>query len=127
MLDEHHKAVFLIIISYNKPEQTAKYYGQRWQIETLFKGLKTIGFNMEKTHLTELDRIEKLLSLVMIAFLWCYLVGDFLDKNIKVIKNKTHRRKEISIFRYGLNYIAAFLLNTCRNTKFNIFQILSCT
>ena len=127
MLNEHNKPDFLIVISYNKPEQSADYYAQRWQIETLFKGLKTSGFNMEKTHLTELDRIEKLLSLVMIAFLWCYLVGDFLAKNIKVIKNKTHGRREISVFKYGLNYIAAFLLNPLRNTEFNIFQILSCT
>lgn len=126
-IDEENKVEFLIIISYNKPEKSAEYYAQRWQIETLFKGLKTSGFNLEKTHLKDLKRIEKLLLLIMVAFLWCYLVGDYKDKNIKPIKIKTHKRREISVFKYGLNCIAAYLLNPLRMPEFDIFQILSCT
>ena len=35
----------------------------RWEIETLFRALKSQGFDFEATHLTELDRIETLLAL----------------------------------------------------------------
>ena len=52
---------FQIIISFNKPEKADELYKQRWQIETAFKALKSSGFNLEDTHLTELDREENYL------------------------------------------------------------------
>lgn len=43
-------------------------YAQRWQIETLFSALKSRGFNLEDTHITTTHRLDKLLSLLAIAF-----------------------------------------------------------
>lgn len=74
---------FLILVSFNKPEQASDYYKERWQIEKLFKALKSSGFNMEETHVTEFIRLERLLLLVMITFGWCYNVGYYLDKVVK--------------------------------------------
>ena len=53
-----------IIISFNKPEKAQQIYRDRWQIETAFKALKSSGFNIETTHLTDLERLEKLFSIV---------------------------------------------------------------
>jgi len=117
---------FLIVISYNKPQQAKQDYKQRWQIEMCFKAMKSSGFDIEKTHLTELDRIEKLILLVMIAFVWCYKVGIYLHK-LKPIKIKKHGRKAITIFKYGLNHIANYFLNTLNQNVINIFEFLSCT
>ncbi|UZO82658.1 transposase [Aquimarina sp. ERC-38] len=104
------KTDFCIIVSFNKPEQALEYYAKRWQIETLFRGLKTSGFNLEDTHLTHLDRLEKLILLVMIAFIWCYKIGDFIDRELKPIKVKKHGRRAVSIFKYGLEYLSKCLL-----------------
>ena len=87
-VDRNGKMEFLIIVSFNKPEQAMAYYKQRWQIETLFRGLKSSGFKIEDTHVTDLERLEKLFSLTMIAFIWCYKIGDYLDENIKKIEIK---------------------------------------
>lgn len=120
------KGEFLIVISFNKPEQANKHYKQRWQIEMCFKAMKSSGFDIENTHLNKLDRIEKLILLVMIAFVWCYKTGIHLHKLIP-IKVKKHGRKAISIFKYGLNHIANTLLND-NNQKFTeVIQFLSCT
>jgi hypothetical protein len=121
------KIDYCIVISYNKPEEALKYYAKRWQIETLFKGLKSSGFNLEDTHIKHLDRFEKLLSIVMIAFVWCYKVGDYIDKEIKPIKLKSHGRKAISVFKYGLDYISECLLSGFNKLKINIVLFLSCT
>ncbi|MHB1105673.1 MAG: transposase, partial [Lutibacter sp.] len=87
-IDRDGNMEFLIIVSFNKPEQAMVYYKQRWQIETLFRGLKSSGFNIEDTHVTDLERLEKLFSLTIIAFVWCYKIEDFLDENIKKIIKK---------------------------------------
>lgn len=89
------KVDFCIIVSYNKPEEDLEYYTKRWQIETLFKALKSSGFNAEDTHVTRPERLEKLIMLVMIAFVWCYKIGDHINDQIKAIKIKKHRRRAI--------------------------------
>ena len=68
-----------IIVSFNKPDKAQALYKERWQIESAFKALKTSGFNIEDTHLTDIERVSKLLSLVLIAFAWVYKAGIYLD------------------------------------------------
>lgn len=121
------KMELLIIVSFNKPEQAMTYYKQRWQIETLFRGLKSSGFNIEDTHVTDLERLEKLFSLTMIAFLWCYKIGDYLDEHIKKIEIKKHGRRAVSVFKYGLDYLSKFLLTDFNSLKYSLFSFLSCT
>ena len=122
-----NKGEFLIIVSFNKPEKSKKYYAQRWQIEMTFRAMKSSGFDIEKTHLQDIERVEKLILLVMIAFVWCYKVGIHIHQNIKAITIKKHGRKAISIFKYGLDYIANCLLNSRMKKEFDIFKFLSCT
>jgi hypothetical protein len=116
-----------IIISFNKPEDAQQIYKDRWQIETLFRGLKSSGFNIEDTHLTDLSRIEKLFSIVMMAFAWAYVVGVFADENIKSIRILNTKRRAKSFFKYGLEIIATILLNPLATTDIDVFKFLSCT
>jgi len=60
------------------------------------------SFDFEATHLTELDRIETLLTLLATAFCWAHLLGEWLHEQ-KLIPIKSHYRPAISIFRYGLD------------------------
>lgn len=118
---------YLIIVSFNKPEESLEYYQKRWQVETLFKAFKSSGFNIEDTHVTDQKRLEKLFMIVMIALVWCYKIGDYLHENIRPIKIKKHQRKAFSIFKYGLNYFNNMLNNSLNNLKINVLQFLSCT
>ena len=118
---------FLIIVSFNKPEQAQINYKERWQIEACFKAMKSSGFDIEKTHLDDIERIEKLTLIVMIAFVWSYKTGIFIHENIKKIEIKKHGRKAKSIFKCGLSFIASILLNSKNQTDINVFKFLSCT
>ena len=118
---------FLIIVSFNKPQEARDDYAQRWQIEMCFKAMKSSGFDIENTHLTDLERIEKLVLLVMIAFVWCYKVGIYLHHNIRPIQIKKHGRRARTLFKYGLDYIANCLLNSLKISDIDITQFLSCT
>lgn len=121
------KGDFLIIVSFNRPQEAQADYAQRWQIEMCFKAMKSSGFDIERTHLTDLERIERLVLLVMVAFVWCYKVGIYLHANVRAIKIKKHGRKAMSIFRYGLDYVSNCLLNALKPMEINITQFLSCT
>ena len=120
------KQDFLIIVSFNKPEKAFEDYKKRWQIEMCFKAMKSSGFDIENTHLKDIKRIEKLILLVMLAFVWCYKVGIYLNQ-ICPIKLKKHGRMTKSIFKYGLDYIASVLLNPVNQNNINLTQFLSCT
>ncbi len=115
-----------IIVSFNKPDEAQTIYKERWQIETAFKALKTSGFNIEDTHLTDIDRINKLFALVLIAFIWAYKAGIYLD-SIVPIKIKKHGRKAKSLFKYGLTFLANALFSNDINKFKDCCNFLSCT
>ncbi|MCS3856486.1 IS4 transposase [Salinibacter ruber] len=58
------------------PEKTTALYEQPWEIETMFAALKSRGYRLEQTHLTEPDRIQRLIGLLALASAWTYLVGQ---------------------------------------------------
>jgi len=105
---------YVILVTNKKPELAIEYYKMRWEIETLFACLKTRGFNFESTHITKLDRINKLVALLAITFCWCHIVGEWLNEQ-KPIKIKKHGRKAISIFRYGFDCLREVIFNLSRN------------
>lgn len=121
------KTELQIIISFNQPEKAIESYKQRWQIETAFKALKSSGFNIKDTHLTDIKRIEKLLAIVLLAFLWAYKIGIYLHQKVKKIRMLKHENRAKSLFKYGLEYIMAILLNPYKKQKIKIHEFLSCT
>ncbi|MCU0394199.1 MAG: transposase, partial [Thermoflexibacter sp.] len=84
-------------------------YAKRWEIETMFKTFKTQGFQLESSHISDLERFKKLLALLAIAFYWAYLSGIVKDKEIQpIIVSKSTGRKEyysggVPLFVYGLD------------------------
>ena len=59
---------FVIITSFHKQDQTLVDYKERWQIETMFKAMKSSGFNLEATHLNNWNRMSTLIAIIAIAF-----------------------------------------------------------
>lgn len=98
----------VIIATQDQPETALSDYKERWQIETLFGCLKTRGFDLEATHMTDPERLEKLLAFTAIAFSWAHIVGEWRHE-IKPIKIKKHERPARSLFRYGLDYLRSCL------------------
>ena len=115
-----------VIVSFNKPDEAQSLYKERWQIETAFRALKTSGFNIEDTHLTDIERINKLFALILIAFVWAYKIGIYLN-SIWPIEIKKHGRKAKSIFKYGLNALTYILFSNDLETFKDYCSFLSCT
>ena len=119
----------LMIIVTQKAVETAIFdYGKRWSIETLFGILKSRGFNLEETHLREMERLSKLVALLTLAMCWAIRAGEWLTRG-KAIPIKNHGRKAKSVFRVGCDYIreAMFNLNQPTSQIWQAIQFLSCT
>jgi hypothetical protein len=83
-------------------------YRRRWAIERLFLCLKTRGFNLEDTHMTEPDRLEKLFAVVAMAAAWAIRVGSLLPAP----RHKNHGYPPISLFTLGKNAIISAIHRT---------------
>lgn len=119
---------YMIIASSSLPEEAQGIYKQRWTIENLFGNMKTRGFNLEQTHMNKPERLKKLLALVALALLWCYLTGLWIEESIR-IRIKNHGRKEKSTFRKGIDYLC-LILNSINKLIFEFdkaLKVLSCT
>lgn len=119
---------YLIVVSNRSAANALASYAKRWQIECFFKSLKSSGFDLEATHLTSLERINTLLLVVSLSFVWALKVGEVLRRH-KPIPIKKHGRKQQSVFRLGLDHLRHLFANTIRK-KLELdecFRLLSCT
>jgi len=96
----------LVIVAASKSiaGDALNHYRMRWLIELCFKSLKTKGFNMEETHITDPERIKKLFAIIALACLFVVKAGS-LRALFKKIPVKNHGRPLYSIFTYGLDLI----------------------
>lgn len=120
----------LIVITTDAPERAVADYGNRWGIETLFGCLKSRGFNLEDTHLTDSARIERLFGLLALAVTWCFCVGEWrVERN--PLKIKKHERRAKSVFRTGLDFLhRLFTVNDNHSQRVDfkhVISLLSCT
>ncbi len=109
-----------ILICFNRPEGAILTYKKRWEIETAFRAMKSSGFNIEDTHMRDMERIARLVAMVCVALVWAYLVGEHKDINIKPIRILKHGRKAKSLVKYGLEEIATILLRPAYTPKFDV-------
>lgn len=123
-------AEYLIVVGANYSDKAVEDYAKRWEIETLFGCLKSRGFRLEETHVSEPERLKKLIALLAIAFCWAIVVGEWLNEQ-KPLKMKKHGRLAKSIFRYGFDHVRRILCNLSdysqRIAFQRVIQLLSCT
>jgi Transposase DDE domain len=78
-------------------------YAKRWDIETMFKALKTNGFNLEMSHIKCRDKFKKLLQITAISFAIAVKAGKLQHQFKPIPFRKTVKTKLYSWFKYGLN------------------------
>ena len=121
---------YVIVASSQHTDEILRDYALRWKIENLFGCLKSRGFCLEETHVTERERLERLLALLTLAFCWAYIAGQWLTR-ISPIKIKKHGRLAKSLFRHGFDYLRRILCNQdCLLKRFDFIRLcnlLSCT
>ena len=81
------------------------WYRKRARIETLFSDQKSRGFNLHKSHLSEPQRLARLMIAACLAYIW------IIDLGVRALQDKwrsvIHRRKrcDLSLFQLGLRLL----------------------
>ena len=89
---QHDRWEWLIVASNQAAPDAFEQYAQRWQIETMFKALKTNGFNFEDTHIKHDERLDQLMMVLALTFVWAYKMGIYKHTHLKAITKKAHGR-----------------------------------
>lgn len=113
--------IILTNLSQLRKQKILKIYRLRWQIENMFKHLKTNGFNLEDLGPSQVPKIHLMMSLVASAYILAVLMGL---KNIAQRKKRSDKNdpKKVhyyqSVFRLGLANLTYISQNIARFFSF---------
>lgn len=100
---------FLMVLTNTFAHKALAMYRNRWSIEVFFQSIKGRGFNLEESHLKDINKVKNLFAFVCIAFALCLSTGIEHHKKIQKIPVKNHTYKAKSFFRKGLDVIRNIL------------------
>ena len=102
---------WLLATNLASPHQTCKLYALRMWIEEMFADFKGHGFDLESTHLDHFLRLSRLTLAVALLYLWTVIFGSQTIKNGKRRLVDRPDRRDLSIFRIGLDMLDRCLAN----------------
>jgi len=90
-------------------EEACYWYCKRFRIETFFSDQKSRGFHLHKSHISDPERMTRLLIAACLAYIWVIFLGVIAkhDHWVPII----HRtdRCDLSLFQLGLDLLEHFL------------------
>lgn len=109
----------MIVVTNQHPKNAVACYLRRWEIECLFSALKTKGWRFEDTRIIQPKRIEKLLALLTVGFVWAHKIGEWKAsvKPIALKKIRNQKRPKSSFFRFGLDHLRDLLTSPTLSIK----------
>ena len=81
------------------------WYDRRFWIEPMFRDDKSFGFNLQTSHLCDPERIERLLLIVSLAYLWIVFLGSLALFCGAIRLFDRADRRDRSVFSYGLGWL----------------------
>jgi len=115
----------VVIASTDIKDDPLNEYRLRWFIELFFKSIKSQGFKLEETHMTNPAKIKKLFALIALATLYAAKSGAIKHCCIKPISIKKHGRPTYSLFTYGLDFLRALFSGEIPSIDLPIFNRIS--
>ncbi len=95
-------------------------YKKRQRIETFFSDLKTKGFHVHKSHISDLKRLGNLMIAGCLAYIWVVLLGEYaLMTGINKIFHRADRC-DLSFLQLGFRYIEHLIDHNTRFPKLSL-------
>ena len=97
-----YKEPIYLVTNIESVEQACTYYKKRFKIETFFSDQKSRGFYIHKSHVSDPDRLARLMIAASLAYYWIICLG------VQAVRQKWHQvfhrksRCDLSLFQIGL-------------------------
>jgi len=120
---ENQKNIIYLICNYLSANKAIQYYKKRQSIETFFSDLKTKGFHLQKSHISDLCRLNNLIMAACIGYIWIVLLGKYaVNKGLNRIFHRTERC-DLSLFQLGFRFIEYVLNNDKKIPKIHFMEL----
>jgi len=98
-----------LVSNMDAAEEACRYYQKRFRIETFFSDQKSRGFHIHKSHMSDPQRLSRLLIAACLAYIWIVYLGALCET--EGWRERIHRRKrcDLSLFQLGLRMLEHFL------------------
>lgn len=90
-------------------EEACYWYGKRFRIETFFSDQKSRGFHLQKSHISDPERMSRLLIAACLAYIWIIYLGVIAKRDQWVAIIHRTDRCDLSLFQLGLDLLEHFL------------------
>jgi hypothetical protein len=108
--DKGYAEPIYLISNVKNPRQACRWYRKRFRIETFFSDQKSRGFFLHKSHLSDPDRLCRLLIAACLAYIWIIFLGILtIEKGWTRIIHRSDRC-DLSLFQLGLKLLS-YLVN----------------
>lgn len=104
-----YKEPIYLVTNLELADEACYWYAKRFQIETFFSDEKSRGFNLHKSHLSDPDRLARLMVAACLAYLWIIYLGVIAHRDDWVAIIHRTDRCDWSLFRLGLALLDHFL------------------
>jgi Transposase DDE domain len=90
-------------------EEACRSYQKRCRIETFFSDQKRRGFHLHKSHISDPQRLARLLSAACLAYIWIVYLGSVCAREgwIRIIPRM--KRCDLRLFQLGMRLLEHFL------------------
>ncbi len=98
-----HKEPIYLVTDMNSAADACLYYKKRFKIETFFSDQKSRGFNLHKSHISDPERLSRLMIATCLAYIWIIYLGVLtIARGWDKIIHRTDRC-DLSLFKLGKN------------------------
>src|SRR5215468_10212398 len=103
------KAPLYLVTNMDAAEAACRFYSKRFRRETFFSDQKSRGFHLHKSHLSDPQRLSRLLIAACLAYIWIVYLGSVCMKEgwVRII-HRSHRC-DLSLFQLGMRLLEHFL------------------
>ena len=86
-------------------DEACRLYAKRFRIETFFSDQKSRGFHIHKSHMSDPDRLSRLLIAACLAYIWIVHLGVLCMKEGWMEMIHRCHRCDLSLFQLGLRLL----------------------
>src|SRR2546427_21138 len=104
----YHEPLYLVS-NMATAEEACRLYEKRFRIETFFSDQKSRGFHIHKSHISDVQRLSRLLIAACLAYIWIVYLGSVCEKDRWRPLIHRSKRCDLSLFQLGLRLLEYFL------------------